>query len=118
MQEILHEFGFAQTAPTQIYEDNLACVAISEKTLFVGSSFATLISAGILCVIWCQLASLSLTSSYSFDGRGCPYQEFTVSCTYQASRDDVGSCPFLLCCWHFAPCCRGRRIISLALFLL
>jgi hypothetical protein len=31
MREILHEFGFALTAPTQIYEDNLACVAMSEN---------------------------------------------------------------------------------------
>ena len=31
MREILRDFGFAQTAPTQIYEDSLACVAMSEN---------------------------------------------------------------------------------------
>jgi hypothetical protein len=31
MREILRDFGFAQTAPTQIYEDNLACIAMSEN---------------------------------------------------------------------------------------
>ena len=31
MREMLCDFGFAQTAPTRIYEDNLACVAISEN---------------------------------------------------------------------------------------
>jgi hypothetical protein len=31
MQEILRDFGFAQTAPTQIYEDNLACIVMSEN---------------------------------------------------------------------------------------
>jgi hypothetical protein len=31
MREILRDFGFAQIAPTQIYEDNLACIAMSEN---------------------------------------------------------------------------------------
>jgi hypothetical protein len=31
MREILRDFGYAQTAPTHIYEDNLACVAMSEN---------------------------------------------------------------------------------------
>jgi hypothetical protein len=31
MREILRDFGFSHTAPTQIYEDNLACVAMSEN---------------------------------------------------------------------------------------
>ncbi len=31
MREILREFGYAQTAPTHIYQDNLACVAMSEN---------------------------------------------------------------------------------------
>jgi hypothetical protein len=31
MREILRDFGFAQTVPTQIYEDNLACIAMSEN---------------------------------------------------------------------------------------
>jgi hypothetical protein len=31
MREILRGFGFAQTAHTQIYDDNLACVAMSEN---------------------------------------------------------------------------------------
>jgi hypothetical protein len=31
MREILRDFGFAQTAPTQIYEENLACIAMSEN---------------------------------------------------------------------------------------
>ena len=31
MREILRDFGHAQTAPTRIYEDNLACVAMSEN---------------------------------------------------------------------------------------
>jgi hypothetical protein len=29
--EILSDFGFARSAPTKIYEDNLACVAMSEN---------------------------------------------------------------------------------------
>ncbi len=29
--EILRDFGYTQTAPTHIYEDNLACVAMSEN---------------------------------------------------------------------------------------
>ena len=31
MREILRDFGYAQTAPPHIYEDNLACVAMSEN---------------------------------------------------------------------------------------
>ena len=31
MREILRDFGYAQTAPTHIYQDNLACVAMSEN---------------------------------------------------------------------------------------
>jgi hypothetical protein len=31
MREILRDFGYTQTAPTHIYEDNLACVAMSEN---------------------------------------------------------------------------------------
>ena len=31
MREILRDFGYAQTAPTHISEDNLACVAMSEN---------------------------------------------------------------------------------------
>ena len=31
LREILRDFGFAQAAPTQVYEDNLACVAMSEN---------------------------------------------------------------------------------------
>jgi sulfur relay (sulfurtransferase) complex TusBCD TusD component (DsrE family) len=31
MREIFRDFGFAQTAPTQIYEDNLACITMSEN---------------------------------------------------------------------------------------
>jgi hypothetical protein len=31
MREILRDFEYAQTAPTHIYEDNLACVAMSEN---------------------------------------------------------------------------------------
>ena len=31
MREILRYFGYAQTAPTHIYESNLACVAMSEN---------------------------------------------------------------------------------------
>ena len=31
MREILRDFGYAQTAHTHIYEDNLACVAMSEN---------------------------------------------------------------------------------------
>ncbi len=31
MCEILRDFGYAQTAPTHIYEDNLACVDMSEN---------------------------------------------------------------------------------------
>jgi hypothetical protein len=33
MREILRDFGYAQTAPTNIYEDNLACVAMSENSV-------------------------------------------------------------------------------------
>jgi hypothetical protein len=31
MREILRDFGYAQTAPTHIYEDNLACVVMPEN---------------------------------------------------------------------------------------
>ena len=31
LREILRDFGFTQAAPTEVYEDNLACVAMSEK---------------------------------------------------------------------------------------
>jgi hypothetical protein len=31
MREILRDFGYTQIAPTRIYEDNLACVAMSEN---------------------------------------------------------------------------------------
>ena len=31
LREILRDFGFAQAAPTEVYEDNLACVAMSEN---------------------------------------------------------------------------------------
>ena len=31
MREILRDFRYAQTAPMHIYEDNLACVAMSEN---------------------------------------------------------------------------------------
>ena len=31
MREILRDFDYTQTAPTHIYEDNLACVAMSEN---------------------------------------------------------------------------------------
>ena len=31
MREIFRDFGYAQTAPTHIYQDNLACVAMSEN---------------------------------------------------------------------------------------
>ncbi len=31
MREILRDFGYAQTAPAHIYEDNLTCVAMSEN---------------------------------------------------------------------------------------
>jgi hypothetical protein len=31
LREILHDFGFAPTGPTRIYEDNLASVAMSEN---------------------------------------------------------------------------------------
>ena len=31
LREILRDFGFTPTAPTSVYEDNLACVAMSEN---------------------------------------------------------------------------------------
>jgi hypothetical protein len=31
LREILHDFGFTPTGPTRVYEDNLACVAMSEN---------------------------------------------------------------------------------------
>ena len=31
LREILSDFGFAPSGPTRIYEDNLACVAMSEN---------------------------------------------------------------------------------------
>ena len=31
LREILRDFGFVQTIPTEVYEDNLACVAMSEN---------------------------------------------------------------------------------------
>jgi hypothetical protein len=41
LREILRDFGFAQAAPTEVYEDNLACVAMSEICLVtVTASFA------------------------------------------------------------------------------
>ena len=31
LREILRDFGYAQRAPTSVYEDNLACIAMSEN---------------------------------------------------------------------------------------
>ena len=31
LREILRDFGFIPIGPTQVYEDNLACVAMSEN---------------------------------------------------------------------------------------
>ena len=31
LREILNDFGFPPTGPTRVYEDNLACVAMSEN---------------------------------------------------------------------------------------
>ena len=54
MREILRHFGCAQTASIHVYEDNLACVAMSE-ILFGASSLVTLISVftlSVTCVCW------------------------------------------------------------------
>jgi hypothetical protein len=47
MREILRDFGYAQSAPTHIYEDNLACVAMSENP--VHRKFSRHIDITLLC---------------------------------------------------------------------
>jgi hypothetical protein len=45
LREILRDFSFAPTGPTRIYEDNLACVAMSENPVRVILIFADISSA-------------------------------------------------------------------------
>jgi hypothetical protein len=60
MGEILRDFGFAQTAPTQIYKDNLACIAMSENPVrrkfsrhidIRGFFVRDMVSAGVLKLV-------------------------------------------------------------------
>ena len=53
LREILSDFGFAPSGPTRIYEDNLACVAMSENPVRrKPSTRAILIFAAISSAIW------------------------------------------------------------------
>ncbi len=48
MRKILRDFGYAQTAPTHIYEYNLACVAMSEHIDIRRYFVRDMVAAGVL----------------------------------------------------------------------
>jgi hypothetical protein len=82
MREILRDFGFAQTAPTQIYEDNLACVTMSENPIRRKFSRHVDIRRYFVRDMVSCCCPQACPSPYSFNGCGCPYQELTLSSTH------------------------------------
>ena len=48
LRAILRDVGHAQTAPTNIYEDNLVCIVMSTNPVFTGNLIAIVTSASIL----------------------------------------------------------------------
>ena len=63
MREILRDFGYTQTAPTHIYEDNLACVTMSENLVRCKFSRHIDIRRYFVCNIWWPQVSSNLCLS-------------------------------------------------------
>jgi hypothetical protein len=82
LRAILRDVGYAQTAPTNIYDNNLACIAMSTNSVHRKSSHhidirlhfcRELYAGGVMRLIplWIHLMSCQ-----------CPYEESPWPCTY------------------------------------
>ncbi len=85
MREILRDFGYAQTAPTHIYEDNLACVAMSENP--VRRKFSRHIDIRhyfVRDIVCGRRRHQTCAYAYPSHGGGCLDQELALPSAYQA----------------------------------